>query len=109
MRDPDGLPRELRRSMLDGLAELNEKRHAETGDAEIQTRIQQYEMAFRMQTSIPELTDLSDEPMKSFSCMDPTRVDQAVTHPTALWRVGWSSAECAWCTCSIPIGITTAV
>ncbi|MCA9227090.1 MAG: DUF1501 domain-containing protein, partial [Planctomycetales bacterium] len=62
LRDPDGLPRELRRGMLDGLAELNEMRLATTGDPEIETRIRQYEMAWRMQTSIPELTDLSDEP-----------------------------------------------
>ncbi len=71
LRDPDGLPRELRRSMLDGIAELNQSRYAATGDAEIETRIQQYEMAFRMQTSIPELTDLSDEPEEVFELYGP--------------------------------------
>ena len=66
LRDPDGLPRELRRGMLDGIRELNAMRLEVTGDPEIETRIQQYEMAFRMQTSIPELNDLSDEPESTF-------------------------------------------
>lgn len=66
LRDPDGLPRDIRRGMLDGLGELNEMRLQQTGDPEIETRIQQYEMAWRMQTSVPELTDLSDEPESTF-------------------------------------------
>ncbi len=52
--------------MLDGLSELNAMRLADTNDPEIATRIQQYEMAFRMQTSVPELTDFSDEPEEVF-------------------------------------------
>jgi arylsulfatase A-like enzyme len=48
--------------MLDGLGELNQERLAEVGDPEIAARIAQYEMAFRMQTSVPELTDVSKEP-----------------------------------------------
>ncbi len=71
LRDPDGLPRELRRDMLDGIAELNQQRQSETGDPEIATRIRQYEMAYRMQTSIPELTDLSDEPDEVFQLYGP--------------------------------------
>lgn len=71
LRDPDGLPRDLRRGMLDGLAELNEERFHQTGDPETITRIRQYEMAFRMQTSIPELTDLSDEPEEVFDLYGP--------------------------------------
>src|SRR5262245_5638682 len=62
LSNPQGVPAEVRRSQLDDLAELNRLRHQETGDPEIQTRIQQYEMAYRMQTSIPELTDFSREP-----------------------------------------------
>ena len=71
LRDPDGLPRHLRRGMLDGLAELNSFRHAETGDPEVETRIRQYEMAWRMQTSVPELTDLSDESEETFELYGP--------------------------------------
>lgn len=48
--------------MLDSLAELNQKKFSEVGDPEINTRISQYEMAFRMQTSVPELIDVKDEP-----------------------------------------------
>ncbi len=66
LNDPAGMPRHLRRGMLDGLADLNAIRFDKTGDPEIQTRISQYEMAWRMQTSIPELNDLSDEPESTF-------------------------------------------
>ena len=71
LRDPDGLPRDVRRGMLDGLAELNTMRLAQTGDPEIATRIRQYEMAYRMQTSVPELTDLRDEPEEVFDLYGP--------------------------------------
>ena len=71
LNDPDGLPRPLRRSMLNGLSELNSMRYAQTGDPEIETRIKQYEMAYRMQASVPELTDLSDEPESTFEMYGP--------------------------------------
>jgi uncharacterized protein (DUF1501 family) len=57
--------------MLDGIGELNQKRLKETGDPEIATRIRQYEMAFRMQTSIPEVNDLSKEPAETFELYGP--------------------------------------
>ena len=62
LSNPAGLDRGTRRRMLDDLAQLNQRRLAETGDPEISTRIAQYELAFRMQASVPELTDLSTEP-----------------------------------------------
>ena len=71
LRDPEGLPRGLRREMLDGLAELNRGTFERTGDPEVATRIRQYEMAFRMQASVPELTDLSDEPDEVFELYGP--------------------------------------
>jgi len=61
LNDAPGISRDLRRKMLDGLDELNRRSYASIGDPEIQTRTQQYEMAFRMQASIPELADLSQE------------------------------------------------
>jgi len=66
LRDPNGMPRSIRRGMLDGIGDLNQMRFEQTGDPEIETRIRQYEMAWRMQTSIPELNDLSDEPESTF-------------------------------------------
>lgn len=60
--NPPGIDRSTRRRMLDGLERLNEAAAAEVGDPEIRTRIAQYEMAFRMQASVPELIDFSDEP-----------------------------------------------
>lgn len=60
--NPEGMSREVRRAMLDGLAEMNELKLRDYGDPETATRMAQYEMAFRMQASVPELTDLSKEP-----------------------------------------------
>jgi hypothetical protein len=62
LSNPPGVDAETRRRMLDDLAKLNEAKLREVGDPEIATRIEQYELAFRMQTSVPELTDLSREP-----------------------------------------------
>jgi len=62
LSNPKGIDRSLRRDMLDDLAELNTQKHSAIGDPEIQARIAQYEMAFRMQSSVPELTDTSSEP-----------------------------------------------
>jgi hypothetical protein len=59
--DPDGVDRTSRRHMLDALREMNALKLSDHGDPEIATRIASYEMAFRMQASVPELTDLSDE------------------------------------------------
>ena len=62
LSNPDGIDPHTRRSMLDSLSKLNQMRYETIQDPEISTRISQYEMAYRMQTSIPELTDISDEP-----------------------------------------------
>ncbi|MGA1238932.1 MAG: DUF1501 domain-containing protein [Limisphaerales bacterium] len=62
LSNPAGCSSGTRRQMLDQLRGLNEIRHAEMPDPEILTRIEQYELAFRMQTSVPDLTDISDEP-----------------------------------------------
>jgi hypothetical protein len=61
LKDPEGIDRESRRRMLDRLAALNEEEYREFGDPETQTRIAQYEMAFRMQASVPAIMDLSHE------------------------------------------------
>jgi len=62
LSNPDGIDQKRRRKMLDKLSQLNEMSYEEFGDPEIHTKIQQYEMAYRMQTAVPELTDLSKEP-----------------------------------------------
>ena len=66
LTDPQGMDREGRRQMLDGLAQLNSLEYTDVGDPEIAARIAQYELAFRMQTSVPELMDLSQESAHTF-------------------------------------------
>lgn len=62
LKDPEGMNRFERRKMLDKLAELNAMSYQEFGDPEINAKVQQYEMAYRMQTAVPEITDVSKEP-----------------------------------------------
>lgn len=62
LTNPQGMSAELRRGVLNDIAELDRKRFQDYGDPEIETRIAQYELAFKMQTSVPELTDISKEP-----------------------------------------------
>ena len=62
LSNPKGIDTDARRRMLDTLGSLNQLNLQQVGDPEINARIAQYEMAFRMQTSVPELADLSDEP-----------------------------------------------
>jgi hypothetical protein len=66
LSDPPGIDKGTRRRMLDSIAQLNQTRAEVYGDPEIETRISQYEMAYRMQTSVPELMDLSKEPEHTF-------------------------------------------
>ena len=71
LSNPPGVSSASRRAMLDTLGELNERRLHETGDPEIQARIAQYEMAFRMQTSVPELVDMTAEPQSVLDLYGP--------------------------------------
>lgn len=71
LSDPPGIDRDLRRKLLDKLAEMNRLQLNQSGDPEIATRISQYEMAFRMQTSVPQLTDLSSETAATFDMYGP--------------------------------------
>ncbi len=72
LKDPDGLTRTMRRGILDDVAKLNEMKLKEYGDPEIATRIAQYEMAFKMQASVPELTDLSGETKETLDMYGPS-------------------------------------
>ena len=66
INNPPGVTSDVRRRTLDGLRQLNELNLQMVGDPETRTRIQQYEMAFRMQASVPELTDLASEPESTY-------------------------------------------
>jgi hypothetical protein len=69
--DPPGVSKTTRRQMLDAVAKLNKMKSESYGDPEIETRIAQYEMAYRMQTSVPDLMDLSKEPDSVFEMYGP--------------------------------------
>lgn len=71
LSDPPGVDKSLRRKMLDDVSAINQATYSEYQDPEIVTRIEQYELAYRMQTSVPELTDLSSEPESTFEMYGP--------------------------------------
>ncbi|MBS1835945.1 MAG: DUF1501 domain-containing protein [Acidobacteria bacterium] len=71
LEDPAGLNKSSRRNILDAVGSLNKMHQQDFGDPEIATRIEQYEMAYRMQTSVPDLMDLSKEPESTFELYGP--------------------------------------
>jgi uncharacterized protein (DUF1501 family) len=71
LANPPGTDRDQRRALLDDLSTLNRERASELGDPEMLARIQAYEMAFRMQASVPELTDTSSESAATLECYGP--------------------------------------
>jgi hypothetical protein len=104
LENPDGVCREERREMLDDLAQLNTMRAEETGDPATLARIKAYEMAFRMQVSVPELADTSDESAETLesygpdvrrpgsyaaNCLQARRLLQRGTRFVQLFHRGW--------------------
>src|SRR5262245_10955227 len=104
LSNPEGVDSRMRRRMLDGIAELNKKQFEHYHDPEINTRISQYEMAFRMQTSVPELTDISKEPEHilkmygpdvkkpgtfAYNCLLARRMAERGVRFTQLYHRGW--------------------
>jgi hypothetical protein len=71
LQNPDGITKESRRALLDDIAELNKRRLEDFGDPETETRITQYEMAFRMQSSVPDLLDLRRESQRTLEMYGP--------------------------------------
>lgn len=67
LNNPPGVPAEIRRQTLDGLKALNELNYQTLHDPETETRIEQYELAFRMQSSVPDLTNIASEPESTFT------------------------------------------
>ncbi|MBI1356759.1 MAG: DUF1501 domain-containing protein [Acidobacteria bacterium] len=81
LSNPDGVDRDMQRMSLDALKDLNQERLDKTGDLEIASRIQSYELAFRMQAAAPELLDFSSEPQ---SVLDSYGVGKEPMHPYAV-------------------------
>lgn len=106
LRDPDGMDSLSRRQMLDVIARMNQQTADDFGDPEVTSRIGQYEMAYRMQTSVPELTDLSAEPDSTFrlygadamipgtfaaNCLLARRLCERGVRFVQLYHMGWDA------------------
>ena len=91
LSNPPGVDGRDRRQVLDALQELNRLQLADVGDPEIATRISQYELAFRMQTAVPELTDLSREPRRILEMYGATPGQPSFANHCSSAR-GWSYA-----------------
>jgi hypothetical protein len=106
LQNPEGTDPQSRRKMLDQIAMLNHMQEQEFGDPEITARIAQYEMAYRMQTSVPEVTDFSDEPESSFklygpdsmqpgtfaaNCLLARRLSERGVRFVQLYHMGWDA------------------
>ncbi len=104
--DPLGVSRDVRRTMLDSLTQLNELKHDAVGDPEIKSRIAQYELAYRMQMSVPDLLDFSDEPQHvldlygpdvskqgkyAYNCLMARRLAERGVRFIQLFHQGWDS------------------
>ncbi len=104
LNDPAGVEREMKRDMLDDLAKLNTQKLNDFGDPEIAARIAQYEMSFRMQTSVPELADFSNEPASvlesygpdvrepgtfAYNCLMARRLIERGSRCVQLMHAGW--------------------
>src|ERR1700735_317433 len=104
LSDPKGINREVRREMLDAVSEINRQTYQELGDPETNSRISQYEMAYRMQASVPELTDTSREPQTAwdlygpdardpgpytYNCLMARRMAERGVRFTQIYKRGW--------------------
>jgi len=104
LRNPDGVPRDMRRKFLDNLAAMNQQHMDRVLDPEIQTRIKQYEMAYRMQMSVPDLAGISKEPKHvldlygpdvtrpgsyAYNCLMARRMAERGVRFTQLFHQGW--------------------
>ncbi len=104
LSNPKGVNGEVRRKMLDAVNEINRQTYQELGDPETNSRISEYEMAYRMQTSVPELTDMSKEPQSTwdlygpdakepgtfaYNCLMARRMAERGVRYTQIYKRGW--------------------
>jgi hypothetical protein len=104
LSDPNGVDRDVRRKMLDAVNTINHQTYEELGDPETNARIAQYEMAYRMQTSVPELADMSKEPQSTwdlygpdakqpgtfaYNCLMARRMAERGVRFTQVYKRGW--------------------
>jgi hypothetical protein len=107
LASPRGIDPRRQRATLDAIRDLNAERLEATGDPEIATRIASYEMAYRMQSSAPELIDIAARRGRPWISTAPSRADRR-SPTTACWPAAWSSAARGSSSSTTPTGTTTA-
>ena len=107
LSNPGGVTSEDRRQTVDAVKHLNQLRLADGGDPEIATRISQYEMAYRMQSSVPELMDISKESKEVHELYGNTARQNQFRQQTVCSPDAWLNVGCALCSCLIKAGTTT--
>jgi Protein of unknown function (DUF1501) len=106
LSNPKGISAEMRRAMIEGVNDMNRQLQEKIGDPETNARIEQYELAFRMQTSVPELTSISDEPESilqmygpkvreqgsyAYNCLMARRLAERGVRFTQIFHRGWDN------------------
>ena len=106
--NPPGMSREVRRRSLDALADLNHMQADEFGSPDTLARIEQYELAFRMQVSVPEVMDISRESPETLAMYGAAAGRRHRSPTIACSPAGWSSRACGSCSFTIGAGTATA-
>jgi len=106
IKNPPGLTKDMQKDSIDAVNALNRLQHGSLQDPEILTRVAQYEMAFRMQASVPDLVDMSKEPSRCWTPMARSRAMDR-SRPIACWLAAWPSGVSASSSCITATGTTT--
>ena len=107
IKDPEGMDRDLRKASIDAINEVNEEEYKEYNDPEILSRISQYEMAYKMQISVPEVMNINNEPQYIHD-MYGTKPGKPVLPTMFCWQENWWKKEFGLCSCLTGAGILMA-
>jgi hypothetical protein len=104
--NPSGVDMQDRRSMLDVIGRLSETQHESSDDPEIPAKVSQYEMAYRMMTSVPEVADISDEPDNILDLYGPDVRRPGTFARNCLLAGAWLNGTCGLSPCFTSVGTT---
>ncbi len=107
--NPQGVDANVRRQVIDGVNDLNRLRQTQVHDPEIEARINSFELAFRMQTSVPELADIRGETRRTLDSYGPEVQTPGSFARNCLMARGWWNAACVSCSSFIAAGTSTPI